>query len=118
MSASPVPPPRRGGRPRLPVDRRRTHKSLVSFTGAEWERIETRSETAGLSPAAYLRAAGLGAPLAGRVDRRALAQLARAGNLLNQAVRYTHQTHRPADVERAILSAARAIEEATQELLP
>lgn len=118
MSPPAVRPPRPGGRPRLPRHRRRTRKSLVSFTIHEWERIEEKAAAAGLSPAAYLRAAGLSAPLAGRVDRRALAQLARAGNLLNQAVRYCHQTQRPADVERAIVSASRAIEGATKELLP
>ena len=118
MNRPPVKPPHPGGRPALPRDRRRLAKSLVSFTVDEWERIERRAEAVGMSPAVYLRHAGLGVSLASRIDRRALAQLARAGNLLNQAVRYSHQTQRPADVEHAIVSAALAIEKATRELLP
>jgi len=108
---------RRGGRPRLPLERRRSVQATVSFSPAEWAAVEERAEAAALSPRAYLRSAALGTPLAGRVDRRALAQLARAGNLLNQAVRYAHTTQRPADVEGAIISAARAIEDATRALL-
>ena len=58
-----------------------------------------------------------GRPLSSRVDHKAIVQLSRAGNLLNQAVRYAHMTQRPADVEGAIVSSARAIEQATRALL-
>ena len=109
--------PHRGGRPRLPMERRRSIQATVSFSPAEWAAVQERAESAAFSPRVYLRAAALGAPFGSRVDRRALAQLARAGNLLNQAVRYAHMTQRPADVEGTILSAARAIEAATRALL-
>lgn len=109
--------PRRGGRPPLALERRRSIKATVCFNPGEWAAVQERAEAAAFSPRAYLRAAALGVPLGSRVDRRALAQLARAGNLLNQAVRYAHMTQRPADVERAMVSAAHAIEEATRALL-
>lgn len=111
-------PRRRGGRPPLPADRRRRHRIKVSLTDREVATVFERAEFIGVTPARYVREAALGRPLASRVERRALAQLSRAGNLLNQAVRYSHQTQRPADVETAIVSAARAIENATRKLLP
>ena len=113
-------PPRRpppGGRPPLAADRRRRHRVKVSLTASELAVLRERAELTSLPLACYVREAALRRPLSSRVDHKAIVQLSRAGNLLNQAVRYAHMTQRPADVEGAIVSSARAIEQATRALL-
>ena len=115
----PKPPrrPRLAGRPRLAADRRRRYRVKVSLTEGELSVLRERAEQTSLPLACYVREAALGRPLSSRVDHKAIVQLSRAGNLLNQAVRYAHMTQRPADVEGAIVSSARAIEQATRALL-
>jgi hypothetical protein len=108
----PPPRPRRGGRPPLGPDRRRRHRLRLHLTASELATLRERAELTALPLACYVREAALGRPLSSRVNHEAIVQLVRAGNLLNQAVRYAHMTQRPADVEGAIVSAARAIDEA------
>jgi hypothetical protein len=114
----PKPPPRPlpGGRPPLGADRRRHHLVAIRLTTSELATLRERAELSALPLSCYIRDAALGRPLSSRVNHNAIVQLVRAGNLLNQAVRYAHMTQRPADVEGAILSAARAVDEAARAL--
>ena len=102
---------RRGGRPRLPEGERRTYRVGVSLSEAEREAVAAKAEAAGLSPAAYLRQAGLGARLSSRVNDRAYHQLSRIGVNVNQMARVANQTGRlpELDVLRAILAEVREI---------
>ncbi len=75
-----------------------------------------RANLAALPLSRYIREAALGRRLSSRVDHKALAQLARAGNLLNRLVRYAHMTHRPADVEAELVAAVRDVERAVVKL--
>jgi hypothetical protein len=112
-------PPRRplpGGRPPLPADRRRQHLIALRLTKGELATLRERAALTSLPLSCYVREAALGHSLGSRVNHEAIVQLVRAGNLLNQAVRYAHMTQRPADVEGAIVSAARAIDEAARAL--
>jgi len=113
----PPPRPRRGGRPPLGPDRRRRHRLRLHLTDGELAVLRERAELTALPVSCYIREAALGRRLSSRVNHKALAQLSRAGNLLNQVARYTHMTQRPADVEAALLDAARAVERAVVQLL-
>lgn len=113
----PNPPRQRRGRPPLPAHRRRHRRRIkVSVTEEEYAVLRERAELTALPLSCYVREAAIGRPLAGRVNHKAIVQLVRLGNLLNQAVRYTHMMKRPADVEEAIRSAARSIDEAARAL--
>ena len=100
-----------GGRPRLPEGERRAHRVGVSLTEAERKTIAAKAEEAGLSLAAYLRQAGLGARLSAHVNGRAYHQLSRIGVNLNQVARVANAAGRLPELKvlRAILAEVREI---------
>ena len=59
------------------ASRDRRHPLKVVVSGAERERIEARAQLAGLSVSAYLRAAGLGAPIRSVLDAERVLDLAK-----------------------------------------
>lgn len=73
------------------------HRTLVKsvrFSPSEWAAVEGRASEVALPPARYLREAALGKRLAPRANARAVHQLARVGNNLNQLARAANATRR------------------------
>lgn len=92
--------PRKGGRPRLPADQKRTGKIAFSPTPEERAAILAKADAAGLSLADYCRAAALEAPLRVRqyreIDPYTRHQLAKIGANLNQLARHANAGRWPA----------------------
>ena len=109
--ASDVQVPSRGGRPSLPRQKRRTYRIGVSLSEAEREVIAAKAEAAGLRPAVYLRAVGLGARLSSRVNDHAYHQLSRIGVNVNQMARVANAAGRLPElgVLEALLAQVREI---------
>jgi arginyl-tRNA--protein-N-Asp/Glu arginylyltransferase len=66
----------------------------VRFAPEEWERILARAAELRLPPSTYVRQTALGYRLSGRINSRAIAELGRIGNNLNQLTRVTNATRR------------------------
>ena len=82
-------PPRRGGRPRLRDDARRTKRLRVRVSEEERARIESLAEAAALSLGTYLRLTALNRtirPAVPPINYGCIQQLARLGANLNQAL--------------------------------
>lgn len=106
LAANPGPEKRRaGGRPRKAASERRTTKYTVAVNEAEKNAVEEAASSAGLTPAAYLRAAalseaGVGSRLAKRKSDALYHRLSRIG------VRLQHFARRAGDAGRTEEQAA------------
>ena len=90
----------RGGRPRLPRTERRVIRVGVNVNEAEYAVIQSRAEAAGMSPAVFLREAGLGTRIGAKVNNRVYHELSRIGVNLNQLARAANQTGRLPEVKQ------------------
>lgn len=87
---------RRPGRPPLPASRRRCVSVLVRVTPSEHEVLIASARAAGVSVASFLRDTGLRLPMRAApaaIDLRAVQEMNRLGNNLNQLLVLAH-THR------------------------
>ena len=66
----------------------------VRFAPEEWNKIRARASEVRLPPSTYIRQTALGYRLSGRINARAIAQLGRIGNNLNQLTRVANATGR------------------------
>jgi hypothetical protein len=66
----------------------------VRFAPEEWEKIRARAAEARLPPSTYVRETALGYRLSGRISSRAIYELGRIGNNLNQLTRVANATGR------------------------
>ena len=66
----------------------------VRFAPEEWAKIQTRAAELRLPPSTYFRQTSLGYRLSGRINARAIAELGRIGNNLNQLTRVANATGR------------------------
>ena len=73
----------------------------IRFAPDEWEKITKRAEEVVLPPSVYVRRTTLGYRLSRRINSRAIYQLSRIGNNLNQIARVANATGR-VDVARRI----------------
>ena len=76
---------------------RRAHLTLVKpirFAPEEWQKIQKRAELVSLPPSVYVRQTALGYRLSQRINSKAIAQLCRVGNNLNQLARVANATGR------------------------
>ena len=73
----------------------------IRFAPDEWERITEQAEEVVLPPSVYVRRTTLGYRLSRRINSRAIYQLSRIGNNLNQIARVANATGR-VDVARRI----------------
>ncbi len=66
----------------------------VRFAPEEWEKIQVRASEVRLPPSTYVRQTSLGYRLSGRINARAICELGRIGNNLNQLARLANTTGR------------------------
>ncbi|MGB5661593.1 MAG: plasmid mobilization relaxosome protein MobC [Thermoanaerobaculia bacterium] len=72
----------------------------VRFAPEEWQKIQARAAEVRLPPSTYVRETALGYRLSGRINLRAVAQLGRIGNNLNQLTRVANATGRIDETKR------------------
>lgn len=85
---------RRGGRPLLPADERRTRRVTVSLRAEEHRLLSQRAREAGLPLSVYIREASLDAQLSLLANRAAYRELSRVGVNLNQLARWANTYRR------------------------
>lgn len=78
-----------------PTQPHRTVIRSARFTPEEWETVQERAATAGLSPSRFLRSVALGAPLGRRINAEAVLALNRVGVNLNNLIRLATRTAQP-----------------------
>jgi hypothetical protein len=66
----------------------------VRFAPEEWDKIRVRAAEVRLPPSTYVRQTALGYRLSGRINSRAVYELGRIGNNLNQLARVANTTGR------------------------
>ena len=66
----------------------------VRFAPEEWDKIRARAAEVRLPPSTYVRQTVLGYRLSGRINARAITDLGRIGNNLNQLTRVANATGR------------------------
>ncbi|MGB5162943.1 MAG: plasmid mobilization relaxosome protein MobC [Thermoanaerobaculia bacterium] len=66
----------------------------VRFAPEEWDKIRARAAEVRLPPSTYVRQTSLGYRLSGRINARAIYELGRIGNNLNQLARLANTTGR------------------------
>ena len=71
-----------------------TSVKAVRFAPEEWEKIQARAAEVHLPPSTYVRQTALGYRLSGRINSRAVVELGRIGNNLNQLTRVANATGR------------------------
>jgi hypothetical protein len=74
------------------------HRTVIRsarFTTEEWEAVQQRAASAGLSPSRFLRSVAIGAPLGRRVNSEAVLALNRVGVNLNNLIRLATRTAQP-----------------------
>lgn len=85
---------RQPGRPRSPLSEHRSHRLRLNLTPFEWELLHRRAAAAGVEPGRFARELALYSritlPPRHPVTLAMVGQLARLGNLLNQAMRAVH----------------------------
>ncbi len=64
----------------------------VRFAPEEWDKIQARAAEVRLPPSTYIRQTALGYRLSGRINARAIYELGRIGNNLNQLTRVANAT--------------------------
>ena len=99
---------RRGGRPVLPPERRRTRTITVSVHQEEWRVISEKAKAAGLCVSVYAREAALGTRLGMRVNAGVYRELSRIGVNMNQLARVANRT-RCLPEERLLREAVEAL---------
>jgi len=72
----------------------------VRFAPDEWHKIQVRAAEVRLPPTTYVRQTALGYRLSGRINSRAVAELGRIGNNLNQLTRVANATGRTDQTKR------------------
>ncbi len=72
----------------------------VRFAPEEWDKIRVRAAEVRLPPSTYVRQTSLGYRLSGRINSRAIYELGRIGNNLNQLTRVANATGRIGQTER------------------
>ena len=72
----------------------------VRFAPEDWDKIQTRAAEVRLPPSTYVRHTSLGYRLSGRINARAIAELGRIGNNLNQLTRVANATGRIDETKR------------------
>jgi len=73
----------------------------VRFAPEEWDKIQARAAEVRLPPSTYVRETALGYRLSGRINSRAIVELGRIGNNLNQLTRVANATGR-IDISRRL----------------
>jgi hypothetical protein len=81
--------------PDKPTTPHRTVIRSARFTPEEWETVQQRAATAGLSPSRFLRSVALGSSLGRRVNAEAVLALNRVGVNLNNLIRLATRTAQP-----------------------
>lgn len=74
------------------------HRTVIRsarFTPEEWEKVQVRAATAGLTPSRFLRSVALGSPLGRRANAEAIHALNRVGVNLNHLIRLATRTAQP-----------------------
>ena len=66
----------------------------MRFAPEEWDKIRVRAAEVRLPPSTYVRETALGYRLSGRINSRAIVELGRIGNNLNQLTRVANTTGR------------------------
>lgn len=79
---------------RRPPEPRFTLVKPVRFAPEEWDKIRARAAEVRLPPSTYVRQTSLGYRLSGRINARAIYELGRIGNNLNQLTRVANATGR------------------------
>jgi hypothetical protein len=87
--------------PDRPTPPHRTVIRSARFTPEEWDAVQERAATAGLSPSRFLRSVALGSPLGRRVNAEAVLALNRVGVNLNNLIRLATRTEQPSVVADA-----------------
>lgn len=72
----------------------------MRFAPEEWDKIRVRAAEVRLPPSTYVRHTALGYRLSGRINARAIYELGRIGNNLNQLTRVANATGRFAQAKR------------------
>lgn len=110
--------PRRPGRPRSMAPRATSVR--VRFTALELRAVDAKAAAAGLPRATFLRRAALvrriNAPRVPAIHLRAVFELLRLGNNLNQAVKLVHQGRLSPDLESSIARLQETIDRYRDEL--
>ena len=87
-------PPSQSSRLRRRPEPRFTLVKPVRFAPEEWDKIRARAAEVRLPPSTYVRQTALGYRLSGRINSRAIYELGRIGNNLNQLARLANTTGR------------------------
>ena len=87
----------------------------VRFAPEEWGKIRARAAEVRLPPSTYVRETALGYRLSGRINSRAIYELGRIGNNLNQLTRVANATGR-IDQAKRLESALYELTEAIRHL--
>ena len=96
-------------------DPRFTLVKPVRFAPEEWAKIRARAAEVRLPPSTYVRQTALGYRLSGRINSRAIYELGRIGNNLNQLSRVANTTGR-IDQTRRLETALGELTEAMRHL--
>lgn len=85
---------RKGGRPRLSVDERRSYQVRIGLTPAQYLKIEQRAESAGLNEVELIRRLAISQQFytVPAINRTALVELNKIGVNLNQLTKSANQT--------------------------
>lgn len=89
-----IPNIRRGGRPRLSEDERRSYRVKIGFTPGQYQTLVDRAEAAGLSDVELIRRLAINQQFytVPSINRAALADLNKIGVNLNQLTKTANQT--------------------------
>lgn len=87
----------------------------VRFAPEEWDKIRARAAEVRLPPSTYVRETALGYRLSGRINSRAIYELGRIGNNLNQLTRVANATGR-IDQTKRLQTALHKLTEAIRRL--
>ena len=87
----------------------------MRFAPEEWDKIRARAAEVRLPPSRYVRETALGYRLSGRINSRAVVELGRIGNNLNQLTRVANATGR-IDQTKRLKTALNEITEAIRSL--
>jgi hypothetical protein len=112
---------RGGGRPKLPLDRRRCARLRLYLTTIERQRLDERARAADVSAPFLTRSLALYgqytvAPVP-RVNYAVVAQLAHLGSLLNQAIRRLNSGELPEDLRDLVTQTQELLMEVRRELV-
>lgn len=83
---------RKGGRPRLTIEERRSYKIKVGFTPSQYEKLSERAENASLAEPEFIRRVCINQPIytIPKVNSLALIELNKIGVNINQLTKISH----------------------------